>query len=154
MANDWRLPLDGGCLCSAIRFRISAPPLLSAACHCAWCQKRSASAYSLTLSVPTAGFAVIQGEPELGKGPSANPHFFCPGCKNWMFLRLDAFGIVNVRPTQLDEHRWFRPYIEIFTSRKLPWAATSAVHSFETMPDPQAFGPLIEAFAREGARPG
>jgi hypothetical protein len=49
-------------------------------------------------------------------------------CKNWVFLRLDALGIVNVRPTMLDEHRAFRPFIEIFTSRKLPWATTSAVH--------------------------
>jgi hypothetical protein len=53
----------------------------------------------------------------------------------------------------LDEHRWFRPFIEIFTSRKLPWATTSAVHSFETLPDPQVFGSLIEVFSREGARP-
>ena len=153
MSDDWKLPWDGGCLCGQIRFRISAPPLLTAACHCAWCQKRSASAYSLTITVPTGGFAVTQGEPELGKGPSPNPHFFCPACKNWVFLRLDALGIVNVRPTMLDEHLWFRPFIEIFASRKLPWAATSAVHSFETLPDPQAFGSLIEAFSREGARP-
>jgi hypothetical protein len=53
----------------------------------------------------------------------------------------------------LDEHRWFSSFIEIFTSRKLPWVPTSAVHSFETLPDPQAFGSLIEAFSREGARP-
>jgi hypothetical protein len=96
---------------------------------------------------------VTQGEPELDKGPSPNAHFFCPVCKNWVFLRLDALGIVNVRPTMLDEHRWFRPFIEIFTSRKLPWATTSAVHSFETLPDPQAFRSLIEVFSREGARP-
>ncbi|MBV9287655.1 MAG: GFA family protein [Hyphomicrobiales bacterium] len=153
MTDDWKLPWDGGCLCGQVRFRISAPPLLTAACHCAWCQKRSASAYSLTLSVPTAGFAVTQGEPELGQGPSPNSHFFCPRCRNWLFLRLDALGIVNVRPTMLDEHGWFRPFIEIFASRKLPLAATSAVHSFETMPDPQAFGTLIEGFVREGARP-
>ena len=57
MSDDWKLPWDGGCLCGQIRFRISAPPLLTAACHCAWCQKRSASAYSLTITVPTGGFA-------------------------------------------------------------------------------------------------
>ena len=38
-------------------------------------------------------------------------------------------------------------------ARKLPWATTLAVHSFETLPGPQAFGSLIEVFSREGARP-
>ena len=70
MSDDWKLPWGGACLCGQIRFWISAPPLLTAACHCAWCQKRSASAYSLTITVPTGGFAVTRGEPELGKGPS------------------------------------------------------------------------------------
>jgi len=153
MSDDWKLPWEGGRLCEQIRFRITAPPRLTAACHCAWCQKRRASAFSLTVTIPTAAFAVTRGEPELGKGPSPNPHFFCPACKNWVFLRLDGLGIVNVRPTMLDEHRRFRPYIEIFTSRKLPRATTSAVHSFETLPEPEAFGPLIEAFSREGERP-
>ena len=153
MANDWKLPWDGGCLCRAVRFRISVPPLLATACHCASCQKRSASAYSLALTVPAAGFAVTEGEPDLGQGASPNQHFFCPGCKNWLFMRLDALGVVNVRPTMLDEHGWFRPYIEIFTAEKLVWAATPAVHSFPTQPDPQGYAPLIEAFARDGARP-
>jgi hypothetical protein len=96
---------------------------------------------------------VTQGEPELGKGPSPNPHLFCPVCKNWVFTRLDARGVVNIRSTMLDEHGWFRPFIEIYTSRKLPWATTSAVHSFEVLPDPQAIGSLMQAFSREGARP-
>jgi hypothetical protein len=106
------------------------------------------------MSVPAAGFTVTQGEPELGQGPAPNQHSFCPRCKNWLFLRFDARGIVNVRPTLLDEHRWFQPYVEIFTERKLPWAQTTAVHSFATIPDPQEYGRLAEAFAREGARPG
>jgi hypothetical protein len=78
MSDDWKLPWDGGCLCGQIRFRVSAPPLRIAVCHCVWYQKRSASAYSLTITVPADGFALTQGEPELGKGPSPNPHFFCP----------------------------------------------------------------------------
>jgi len=50
MSDDWKLLRDGRCLRGQIRFRISAPPLLTAACHCAWCQKRGASAYSLTIT--------------------------------------------------------------------------------------------------------
>jgi hypothetical protein len=57
--SDWKLPWEGGCLCGEIRFRVSAPPLLTMACHCRGCQKLSASAYSLTIAVPSEGFAVF-----------------------------------------------------------------------------------------------
>jgi hypothetical protein len=152
--NDWKLPWEGGCLCGRIRFRVSAPPLLTMACHCTGCQKLSASAYSLTIAVPSDGFAVTQGEPVLGGLHGPHRQLYCPHCKNWMFTHahgLDFF--VNVRATMLDEHHWYAPFVEVFTSEKLPWATTSAVHSFATQPTLEGYAPLVEAFAREGARP-
>ena len=84
------------------------------------------------------------------------PHrqLYCTRCKNWMFThpqRMDFF--VNIRATMLDDHAWFVPFVEVYTSEKLPWAATPAVHSFATQPDIEGYAPLVEAFAREGARP-
>jgi hypothetical protein len=43
--------------------------------------------------------------------------------------------------------------VETFTNEKLPWAGTAAKHSFETFPDMAGYQPLVEAYAREGARP-
>jgi hypothetical protein len=37
-------------------------PLLTMACHCTGCQRMSASAFSLSVAVPSAGFAVKTGE--------------------------------------------------------------------------------------------
>ena len=48
-----------------------------------------------------------------------------------MFTRpegLDFF--VNLRATMLDDPSWFTPFIETWTSEKLAWAATPAVHSY------------------------
>jgi hypothetical protein len=64
---------------------------------------------------------------------------------------MDFF--VNVRATMLDDHSWYAPFIEVYTSEKLPWANTSAQHSFATQPDLPGYAPLLDAFAREGARP-
>ena len=152
--NDWKLPWDGGCLCGGVRFRVSAPPLLTIACHCTGCQKLSASAYSLTIAVPSDGFAVTRGELVIGGLHGPHRQLYCPHCKNWMFTHphgLDFF--VNVRATMLDEHHWYAPFVEVFTSEKLTWAMTSVVHSFATQPDLEGYAPLVEAFAREGARP-
>jgi hypothetical protein len=151
--HDWKLPWDGGCRCGRVRLRVTKPPLLALACHCTGCQTMSASAFSLSLSIPAEGFAVTEGEPVLG-GKSRDMHHFCPHCMSWMFTRpigMDWF--VNVRPSMLDDHGWFVPFIETWTGEKLPWAHTPAPHSFATQPELPAFEPLIHAFAKEGARP-
>lgn len=147
------LPMDGGCRCGQIRLRISAPPLLTMACHCIGCQTMSASAFSLSALIPAQAFAVIKGEPVIGGLHGAARHYFCPHCMSWMFTRmqgLDAF--VNLRPTMLDDHSWFTPFIETYVCEKLPWAVTPAKHSFEKFPAMEAFGGLMgEYAARERA---
>jgi hypothetical protein len=129
------LPSEGGCRCGRVRLRINAVPLLTMACHCTGCQRMTGSAYSVSAAIPADGFEVIQGEPVIGGLHGASRHYFCPHCMSWMFTRpegLDAF--VNVRATMLDDTRWFAPYVETWTSEKLPWASTGARHSYEQIP--------------------
>jgi hypothetical protein len=152
--SDWKLPWDGGCMCGEIRFRVTAPPMLTGACHCTGCQRLTASAYSLTVSVPSEGFAITSGEPVIGALHGPHRHLYCPRCKNWMFTRPHGLDfLVNIRATMLDEHHWYVPFVEVNTAEKLPWATTSARHSFATQPDRDGYMALVEAFAREGARP-
>ncbi|HYI47021.1 MAG TPA: GFA family protein [Allosphingosinicella sp.] len=151
--DEWKLPWNGGCRCGAVRVRVTQPPLLAAACHCTGCQSMSAGAFSLSLAIPADGFEVAKGETVLG-GLGRNMHHFCPACMTWMFTRpLGMDWFVNLRPTMLDDHGWFAPFIETFTSEKLPWATTPAKYSFETLPDLDGFQPLIAQYVVDGARP-
>ncbi|RZJ14223.1 MAG: GFA family protein [Haliea sp.] len=142
------LPWQGQCRCGQTRFTISAPPLLTMACHCTGCQRMSASAFSLSVAVPSEGFTVTAGAPVIGGLHGADVHhFFCPHCLSWMFTRPEfAPQLVNVRATMLDEHRWFVPFMETWTREKLPWATTGATHSYESMPAYEAFGQLTAEF--------
>jgi hypothetical protein len=152
--NEWKLPWTGACRCGQVRFTISAAPLLTAACHCRGCQKMSASAYSLSAAIPTAGFAVAQGAPVIGGLHGATRHYFCPHCKTWMFTRPEGMDdFVNVRPTLLEDASWVVPFIETYTKTRLPGVVTAAKHSYEEFPPFADFGKLIEEFAKEGARP-
>jgi hypothetical protein len=154
--DDWKLPWDGGCRCGAVRVRVTKPPLLTGACHCAGCQTMSASAYSLTVTIPADGFEVTQGAPVPGglRGPVSH-HFHCPDCKSWMFTRAEGFDwFVNLRPSMLDDHRWFEPYVDIWTREGFAWASTGAKHSYEGTPAMTDFEGLMKGFAEEGARPG
>jgi len=153
--REWKLPREAGCRCGQVRLTISAPPLLAMACHCTGCQRMSASAFSLTAAIPSAGFSVTKGEPVIGGLHGATRHYFCPHCMSWMFTRpegMDAF--VNLRPTMLDDPSWFVPFIETMTSEKLPWARTPAVHSFEKWPSFDAYEGLVRDYAAWAERQG
>ncbi|PSH70865.1 aldehyde-activating protein [Phyllobacterium brassicacearum] len=144
-----KLPQEGGCRCGQVRFRVTAEPLLTMACHCTGCQRMTASAYSLSAAVPAEGFSVIKGEPVIG-GLHAEPrHYFCPHCMSWLFTRLEGFDwFVNVRATMLDDPQGFIPYVETWTSEKLPWATTPAVHSFEALPALEQYEDLTRQYAQ------
>jgi hypothetical protein len=151
---EWKLPWSGGCRCNRIRLAVTAPPLLASACHCRGCQSMASSAFSLTLTIPANGFSVTEGEPVTGGLHGSTHHFFCWYCKTWMFTRAEGFDdFVNLRPTMLDDHAWFAPYIEVHTRERLPWASTPARHSFETQPELSAYEGLIREYAEHGARP-
>ncbi len=146
------LPLAGACRCGHVRIEVAAPPLLTAACHCAGCQRMSASAFSLTAMIPPGAFRVTAGGPVIGglRGPDLH-HHFCPRCMTWMFTRVagvDAF--LNLRPSVLDDRSWFVPYIETMTRQRLPWVQTPARHRFEAFPSMEELAALMEEFARAG----
>jgi len=144
------LPWDGGCRCGAVRFRVSAPPLFTAVCHCTGCQRMTGGAYSTTLAVPEGGFAVTEGETVIGGLHGERLHHrHCDRCKSWLFTSFTpATGFVNVRATMLDDPRWFTPFVENYTSEALPWARVDAPHSFAQFPSMDEYQPLLAAYAR------
>ncbi|MBO0903973.1 GFA family protein [Jiella sonneratiae] len=149
MAHDWNLPRSGSCRCGALTFEVRAAPAITAACHCRGCQKMTAGPYSLTWMLPEDGFAVTAGEPVLGglKGPQTE-HYFCPSCLTWVFSKPKRIaGFVNLRSPMLDDTSDVAPFIEAWVSEKLAFAETGAAHSFPQFPPPEAFGPLLRAFA-------
>lgn len=146
-----KLPAEGGCRCGQVRFRISAPPLLTMACHCTVCQRMSSSAYSLSAAIPSDGFEITRGEPVIGGLHGASRHYFCPHCMSWMYTRPEGMDwFVNLRPTMLDEPDWFMPLMETWTSEKLPWATTPARHSFAELPPMDEYEGLMKEYAGQG----
>ncbi|WP_142662650.1 GFA family protein [Paracoccus laeviglucosivorans] len=143
------LPAEGGCRCGALRIRIDAGPIMTAACHCKGCQRMTGSAFSLTAMIPSPGFRVLQGEPvQGGLRDPVQQHMFCPHCLSWVFTRIAGMDdFVNLRATMLDDAQWFQPFIETFTAEKLAWATVPARHSFEGFPPPESYGPLMAEFA-------
>jgi hypothetical protein len=71
-----------------------------------------------------------------------------------MFTRPEGFDwMVNLRATMLDEHGWFVPFAEFWTSEKLSWATIPARHSHGKVPDLAGFEPLVKAMPRRARGP-
>jgi hypothetical protein len=114
----------------------------------------TASAYSLSVAIPTTGFEILEGETVLGGLHGPHRHHHCAHCLAWLFTRaagLDHF--VNLRATMLDDHSWFVPFVETSRAEGFPWASTGAVHSFPDIPAMEAYGPLVAEYAARGPRP-
>jgi hypothetical protein len=149
--SSLNLPIEGSCRCGQVRIKITAAPLLTMACHCTGCQKMTSSAYSLSAAIPNDGFQVTQGDPTIGgiHGDKAC-HYFCPHCMSWMFTRVPRIDFfVSVRPSMLDDWTWYTPYMETWTSEMLPFATTSAKHSFPKFPQMEDIQSLMKSYAAE-----
>ena len=153
--SELTLPAQGGCRCGAVRFEITAAPLLTMACHCKGCQRMTGSAYSLSAAIPSDGFRVTEGEPVIGGLHGPTRHYFCGHCMSWLFTRPDGLDwLVNLRATMLDDAAWFEPFVETCTAEGLAWATTPAVYSFEGMPAMEDIERVSEDYAEQMGKRG
>ncbi|HCK83276.1 MAG TPA: aldehyde-activating protein [Hyphomonadaceae bacterium] len=154
--SHWLLPWTASCLCGRVKMRVTEAPAVATACHCKACQKLSSGPYSLTLLLPAAGFEVIEGATEIGGLHSPDVrHHYCPHCKSWVYTTATALaGFVNFRATMLEDASWVMPFVDMQIADKLPGVVSGASRSYPGFPPPEDYGSLMEAFAKEGARPG
>ena len=52
---------EGGCVCGAVRYKTSGLPKRVSACACIWCQKRTGSAFGLSVYFDESDVEFLQG---------------------------------------------------------------------------------------------
>lgn len=120
-------PMEGGCDCRAVRYRMESPPLFVHCCHCRWCQRESGSAFALNAMIESDRVASLGVEPELVATPSASGRgqliARCPTCRVAVWSHYAGAGpvIAFVRVGTLDRPDALPPDVHIFTSSKQPW---------------------------------
>lgn len=122
-------PLDGGCDCGQLRYRLSTAPLFVHGCHCRWCQRESGSAFALNAMVEADRLSLLSGVPDRVATPSASGAgqliARCPACRIALWSHYAGAGplISFVRVGTLDQPDALPPDIHIFTASKQPWLA-------------------------------
>jgi len=117
--------LTGRCLCGAVRYRITAEPIVARVCWCRDCQ-RIASNGTVNVLVPTSG---LESTGELGEylsiADSGNEmrRRFCPSCGSHLFANTSARPqFTVVRAGTLDDPSAVRPAMNIWASSAPAWA--------------------------------
>ncbi len=143
----------GGCNCGAVRYRVRAEPLTAYICHCHLCQKRTGSAFSLSMVLRIGAIEITAGAPErteraLPDG-QVNAAFTCGACHSRIWSHREGAPTMYLRAGTLDDTSQVRPAAQLWTSSAQPWAIVSgAILSFEDQP--ADFGPIFAAWAGRG----
>ena len=120
-------PLDGGCTCRRVRYRMTTKPLFVHCCHCRWCQRETGASFALNALIEADRVIVLTGEPETVHTPSnsglGQTIIRCPECRIALWSNYAGAGdaLRFVRVGTLDDPDRLPPDIHIFTSTKQPW---------------------------------
>lgn len=119
------LPLEGGCMCGAIRYRIDAPPRDAAYCHCRMCQRSAGAPVLPWLTAASGAFAWTKGEPRVYRSSPKAERLFCPTCGTQLVFREVAKpDHVDVTLASLDDPKAVPPSHHIWTESRLAWFDT------------------------------
>jgi len=120
-------PLEGGCDCRAVRYRMQTRPLFVHCCHCRWCQRETGSAFIINAMIESDRLTLLAGEPVKVHTPSESGAgqqiYRCPSCWIALWSHYSGAGpsVSFVRVGTLDEPDRLPPDIHIFTASKQPW---------------------------------
>ncbi len=158
--DDRDTPLEGGCACGAVRYRMTGGPLFVHCCHCRWCQRETGASFALNAMIEADRVVLLSGAPELVATPSESGRgqkiARCPACRVALWSNYAGAGdaLRFVRVGTLDAPDRLPPDIHIYTASKQPWVvippAVPAVPEYYRISD---FWPA-ESLARRKALKG
>jgi hypothetical protein len=120
-------PIEGGCDCKAVRYRLETAPIIVHCCHCRWCQRESGASFALNAMIESDRVITLGIEPEIINTPSESGAgqmiARCPYCFVAVWSNYSGAGPVTrfIRVGTLDNPDLLAPDIHIFTSTKQPW---------------------------------
>lgn len=112
----------GGCLCGAVRYRVTSAPFDSGYCHCRMCQKAAGAPVLVFATVLSADFEVIRGAPRRRRSSDIAERWFCGDCGSQIAMRMDASPqLIEFTVASMDDPAAAPPGFHIWTESRVPW---------------------------------
>ena len=153
------MPLEGGCSCGEVRYRLTSEPLITHCCHCLNCQQQTGSAFVINLLIEATRLELLAGEPRAVDVPRDDGKtqriYRCPTCGVAVFSEYGGPALRFVRGGTLDGGAQVEPDVHIYTRSKIPWVtlpeSVPAFEAFYDLPEvwpPESLERLEAAMAR------
>lgn len=131
--------LTGSCLCGAVSFRVRAPFLQFAHCHCSRCRKATGSSHATNLYVERSHFEWSKGEEQTVRYdlPTARSFAttFCRVCGAPLPHHTRSGRSVVVPAGSLDDVPSIAPQGHIFSESRPPWSCTEDAAEYAEYPE-------------------
>ncbi|OYW46586.1 MAG: hypothetical protein B7Z08_13265 [Sphingomonadales bacterium 32-68-7] len=130
--------LEGGCLCGAVRYRLTGPSLFTAQCCCKDCQKATGTGHTTIVGIHKDQLA-LQGTPatytNIGESGGSVTRHFCGTCAGRLYTSGDLPGeFIMVQAGSLDEPGAITPQSVIYLKDAVRWDHFDpALPKYETM---------------------
>jgi len=112
--------MPGSCQCGDVQYVVNGDPLMTYACHCSDCQKRTGSAFSMGCIYPLAALS-LQGElstwERVSDDGNSNTRYSCHSCGNVIYglssvapelIKLQPGTLSSAQSIAVDAHIWLR----------------------------------------------
>lgn len=134
------LPLEGGCCCGAVRYRLAGAPLTFYLCHCTECQRHTSSAFGESLRVHASHFAAtgtVRVIERVSDSGSRRQGWFCPECGVRLWHSTIGSAEINIKAGTLDDTGWLKPAGHIWVRSAQPFVRFEPnALIYETQPEP------------------
>jgi hypothetical protein len=120
------MPVTGGCLCKAVRYSISAEPIVIRECWCRVCQYLGAGSSAVNACFPAAAVAVegaLTDYRSTADSGNVMHRTFCPLCGTPVFSAAESRPhLIFVRVGTFDDPQAAPPAVAIWTASAPHWA--------------------------------
>ncbi len=126
---------EARCTCGAIRFIFTGKPYTVYACHCTTCQRRTGSAFGLSMIVPAKSIEVTKGETDDTLTEDGRTLRYCGSCRCLMIFEASS-ETHCIFPGMFDDKTWFKPVSNNWVRSAQPWVyIDSNLKSYQKDPD-------------------
>ena len=114
-------PLEGGCLCGAIRYSIEGVPRVVSHCHCGLCRRVSGAPFFTWLTVKKDR-VTITGDPIWYASSDWGARGFCPTCGTHVLARSSHYQRYwDITAGSLNAPDCISPERHVFIADKVAW---------------------------------
>ena len=115
-------PLQGGCLCGAVRYRIDALPKWIGYCHCTSCRRSTGAPVTTFVGASAESVSFTCGKRERFASSPGVQRGFCARCGTPLTYEGERFpGEIHFYVSTFDEPQTLRPEFHVYHEERLEW---------------------------------